>query len=116
MAQLNLSLKDINEISIPLPNKDKQIELAELFDKVADIIVKGNMELTSLDNLIQARFVRLIVDYIVVNGNIDDNRVLMDEPFRSAGSITALFKDDMDLARRIMSIVDGIKRNSEETA
>ena len=25
VAQLNLSLKDINEISIPLPNKDKQI-------------------------------------------------------------------------------------------
>ena len=34
VAQLNLSLKDINEISIPLPSKDKQIELAELFDKV----------------------------------------------------------------------------------
>lgn len=51
-----------------------------------------------------------------VNGNIDDNRVLMDEPFRSAGSITALFKDDMDSARKIMSIVDSIKRNSEETA
>ena len=67
-------------------------------------------------NVNQIRFVRLIVDYIVANGNIDDNRVLMDEPFRSAGSITALFKDDMDSARRIMSIVDGIKRNSEETA
>jgi type I restriction enzyme R subunit len=40
----------------------------------------------------------------------------MDEPFRSAGSITALFKDDMDSARKIMSIVDSIKRNSEETA
>ena len=62
VAQLNLSLKDINEISIPLPNKDKQIELAELFDKVADIIVKRNMELTSLDNLIQARFVELFGD------------------------------------------------------
>lgn len=67
-------------------------------------------------NVNQIRFVRLIVDYIVANGNIDDNRVLMDEPFRSAGSITALFKDDMDSARKIMSIVDSIKRNSEETA
>lgn len=67
-------------------------------------------------NVNQIRFVRLIVDYIVANGNIDDNRVLMDEPFRSAGSITALFKDDMDSARKIMSIVDSIKHNSEETA
>ena len=65
VAQLNLSLKDINEISIPLPNKDKQIELAELFDKVADIIVKRNMELTSLDNLIQARFVEMFGDPVV---------------------------------------------------
>ena len=62
VAQLNLSLKDINEISIPLPNKDKQIELAELFDKVEVIIVKRNMELTSLDNLIQARFVEMFGD------------------------------------------------------
>ena len=69
VAQLNLSLKDINEISIPLPNKDKQIELAELFDKVADIIVKRNMELTSLDNLIQARFVEMFGDVVLNTKN-----------------------------------------------
>ena len=64
VAQLNLSLKDINEISIPLPNKDKQIELAELFDKVAGVIAKRNMELSALDDLIKARFVELFGDPI----------------------------------------------------
>ena len=59
VAQLNLSLKDINEISIPLPNKDKQVELAELFDKVAGVIAKRNMELFALDDLIKARFVEM---------------------------------------------------------
>ena len=55
VAQLNLSLKDINEISIPLPSKDKQIEFAELFDKVVGVISKRNKELSALDDLIKAR-------------------------------------------------------------
>lgn len=67
-------------------------------------------------NINQIRFVNLIVDYIVVNGNIDDNKVLMEEPFRSVGSITTLFKDDMGTAKRIMDVVADIKRNSEEIA
>lgn len=67
-------------------------------------------------NLNQIRFVRLMVDYIVANGNIEDNSVLMEEPFKSAGSITVLFKDDMAAARRIMDIASEIKRNSEESA
>ncbi len=67
-------------------------------------------------NVNQIRFVNLIVDYIVANGNIDDNKVLMEEPFRSVGSITTLFKDDMGTAKRIMEVVAEIKRNSEEIA
>lgn len=67
-------------------------------------------------NVNQIRFVNLIVDYIVANGNIDDNKALMEEPFRSVGSITTLFKDDMGTAKRIMEVVAEIKRNSEEIA
>lgn len=62
VAQLNLSLKDINEISIPLPIKEKQIELAELFDKVVRVISKRSMELSLLNELIKARFVELFGD------------------------------------------------------
>ena len=62
VAQLNLSLKDINEISIPLPSKDKQIELAEMFDKVVGVISKRNRELSALDDLIKARFVEMFGD------------------------------------------------------
>lgn len=67
-------------------------------------------------NLNQMRFVNLIVDYIAANGNIDDNKVLMGEPFKSVGSITSLFKDDMGTAKQIMEVVAQIKRNSEEIA
>lgn len=67
-------------------------------------------------NINQIRFVNLIVDYIVANGNIEDNSVLMEEPFRSVGSITTLFKDDMTTAKGIMNVIAEIKRNSEEIA
>ena len=64
VAQLNLSLKDINEISIPLPSKEKQIELAELFDKIDGVIAKRKTEISVLDDLIKARFVEMFGDPI----------------------------------------------------
>ena len=59
VAQLNLSLKDVNEIIIPLPSKTKQIELTEMFTKISNIITKRKEELIILDNLIKARFVEM---------------------------------------------------------
>lgn len=64
-------------------------------------------------NVNQIRFVRLIIDYIVTNGNIEDNTILQQEPFRSVGSIMVLFKNDLDKAKQLMSIVADIKSNSE---
>lgn len=64
----------------------------------------------------QIKFVSLIIDYIVANGNIEDKTLFMQEPFRSVGSITALFKDDMGVAKQILNVVEEIKRNSEEIA
>ena len=58
----------------------------------------------------------MIIDYIVANGNIEDKTLFMQEPFRSIGSITALFKDDMGTAKQILNVVEEIKRNSEEIA
>ncbi|SCX97206.1 type I restriction enzyme, S subunit [Lachnospiraceae bacterium XPB1003] len=59
VAQLNLSLKDINEIVIPLPDKKRQIEYAELFGKLFGVITLRNTQLSDMDNLIKARFVEL---------------------------------------------------------
>lgn len=64
-------------------------------------------------NVVQIRYVKLIIDYIVANGMIEDNKVLMEEPFRSLGSITALFKDNMNEAREIIGVIQQIKINSE---
>lgn len=65
-------------------------------------------------NVVQIRFVKLIVDYIVANGMIEDNRVLMEEPFRSLGSITNIFKDNMNDARDMMNVIADIKNNCEQ--
>lgn len=67
-------------------------------------------------NINQIRFVRLIIDYIAVNGNIEDNTVFTRDPFKTAGSIMTLFKQDMGTAKKIMDVVKEIKDNSEETA
>jgi len=64
-------------------------------------------------NSVQIHFVKLIVDYVVKNGLIDDNKILQEEPFRNIGSIIELFKNNMDDARNIMKIVSDIKRNAE---
>ncbi len=64
-------------------------------------------------NTRQIHFVKLIVDYVVANGFIDDNRVLMEDPFRTVGSLAVLFKDNMNDAKNIMSRVAEIKKNAE---
>lgn len=63
-------------------------------------------------NMNQAHFVRLIVDYVVKNGVLD-KRVLQEDPFRTLGSVTALFKENITDAKRILSIVDQINQNAD---
>ena len=65
-------------------------------------------------NIKQMHFVNLVVDYIVANGFIDDNKILQEDPFRTVGSIIDLFKENMDDARKVMGIVSSIKSNAEE--
>lgn len=67
-------------------------------------------------NVNQIRFVKLLIDYIAVNGMLDDNSVLMEEPFRSVGSITTIFKGDLNTAKQIMDVVGQIKDNAGELA
>lgn len=59
VAQLNISLKDINELEIPLPTKKQQMEYAEFFTKISGVINARQKELQQLDNLIKARFVEM---------------------------------------------------------
>lgn len=65
-------------------------------------------------NTKQVHFIKLIIDYVVVNGFIEDNRVLTEDPFRTVGTITELFKENMNEARKLMGVVAEIRVNAEE--
>ncbi|MDQ0253929.1 hypothetical protein J2S74_001302 [Evansella vedderi] len=58
------------------------------------------------------RFVKLIIEYVVKNGTLE-KKVLQEDPFRSLGSVTELFRDNIDDARRIISVIDTINKNTE---
>ena len=62
----------------------------------------------------QIHFIKLIVDYIVKNGMIDDNRVLTEDPFRSVGNIVELFRDDVDIRTKLLKTIKEIKDNGLE--
>lgn len=64
-------------------------------------------------NVNQLRFVKLIIDYVVKNGTLE-KKVLQEDPFRSLGSVTELFRDNIDDVRGIINVIEMINRNVED--
>lgn len=64
-------------------------------------------------NVNQVRFVKLIIDYVVKNGTLE-KKVLQEDPFRSLGSVSELFSDNLENIRGIVRVIDTINRNTEE--
>jgi type I restriction enzyme, R subunit len=64
-------------------------------------------------NINQLRFVKLIINYVVKNGTLE-KKVLQEDPFRALGSVSELFKDNIDDVRGIINVIDSINRNIEE--
>ncbi|MGM7683202.1 DEAD/DEAH box helicase family protein [Cytobacillus sp. Hm23] len=61
-------------------------------------------------NMHQLRFVKMIIDYVVANGTLE-KKVLQEDPFRTLGSVTDLFRDNIEDVRGIISVIDTINRN-----
>ena len=62
----------------------------------------------------QIHFVKLIVDYVVKNGFIEDNRVLMEDPFRTVGGIIDLFENHVEERNKLIMTINEIKQNALE--
>lgn len=60
----NLNSEMVRKISVPVPCKAEQIEIANLLDTVNRIILKRKQTLQKLDELVKARFVELFGDPI----------------------------------------------------
>ncbi len=72
VAQLNISLKDISEIEIPLPDIKQQIDFAELFTKLSSVIEFRIQQLAALDELVKARFVEMFLGKKYPMISVDD--------------------------------------------
>lgn len=59
----------------------------------------------------QIAFVKKIMDYVEINGFIDDFRVFDEDPFKSIGSITQVFNNNMTIARNIVARIKQINFN-----
>ena len=57
-----LTQSDMRKIEIPLPPLDEQHKIAEVLDKVSDIIAKRRGQVDKLDLLVKARFVEMFGD------------------------------------------------------
>lgn len=56
-------------------------------------------------NLNQMEFVKLVVNYIIKNGSLEKN-VLKEHPFNKHGSIMYLFDGRLDVASKIIGVID----------
>ena len=60
----------------------------------------------------QIHFVKLIVDYVVKNGFIEDNRVLMEDPFRTVGGKIDLFENHVEERNKLIMTINEIRANT----
>ena len=65
----NLNSEMVRKISVPVPCKAEQIEIANLLDIVNRIILKRKQTLQKLDELVKARFVEMFGDRYVNDKN-----------------------------------------------
>ena len=55
----NLNSEMVRKVEVPIPSKTKQIQIADLLDKLKNVLDSRKQELRLLDNLIKARFVEV---------------------------------------------------------
>ena len=69
----NLNSEMVRKVDVPIPHKNEQTQIADLLDKVNNIIRKRKQQLSNLDDLIRARFVEMFGD-LVVGDKVHNNR------------------------------------------
>lgn len=94
--------------------------LGELVRKIAGLSQeaanKAFSEFLNNQNLTapQLNYIKTIIDYVVKNGYIKDNRELAEQPFTTIGRITEIFS--LPEAQKILGIIKSIKDNTFDVA
>lgn len=58
----NLNSEMVRNVYVPVPSKEEQAKIADLFDAVNIVLLKRQQQLQKLDDLVKARFVELFGD------------------------------------------------------
>ncbi len=61
----NLNSEMVRNVIVPVPDKEEQSEIADLFDKIKKILDDRKQELEQLDTLVKSRFVELFGDPVI---------------------------------------------------
>lgn len=115
VAQLNLSLKNIADIQIPLVSSAKQAEIVKNLADVDAIIVQRREQLRLIDQLVKSRFVELF-------GEPDTNeknwKVYKMEQLCEVGSSKRIYQNEQSMTGipflRISDLVNRIDAGSQE--
>lgn len=65
VAQLNLSLKNIADIQIPLASSEKQAEIVRILEALDVTIEQRNEQIKLIDQLVKSRFIELFGDIVL---------------------------------------------------
>ena len=70
-----ISRKNLGNVEIIIPEKEKQLEVIDVLDKVSNIIDDRRTELEKLDDLIKARFVEMFGDTVTNPYDWEEHRL-----------------------------------------
>lgn len=96
----NYSNKSVTVLVREIVGLDKQA-VNEVF---SEFLTEGRLNSNQID------FLKRIIDYISQNGILEKKELLRD-PFRQLGTISKLFEDNQDDAKKIIEIIDYINEN-----
>lgn len=65
----HISKKALEEIKIPIPSYEKQIEISKILDKAQELIDKRKAQIESLEQLVQSLFWEMFGTYLTSNRN-----------------------------------------------
>ena len=71
----NLNSEMVRKVEVPIPSQAEQIQIADLLDRINNIIILRTQQLRTLDTFIKARFVEMFGDMLINPMNWPEQRL-----------------------------------------
>ena len=106
----NLNSEMVRKVEVPIPSKTKQIQIADLLDKLKNVLDSRKQELRLLDNLIKARFVEVFGDTVTNSLGWEEHRLEEYIDFMTSGS-RGWAKYFVDKENELFITIKNVKNN-----